>query len=218
MGKSPEMPKLQRFRWPRRFWAKCSARAPAQRLAVKQRAREPAEQLRLRFGGIEMPQGDQAVRPGQFETRGRRWSGPDISPRGAARLARAGAAGDENDAGAFLGRDAYGAPDGQGRVQHGAGGIGKRAVGLQGRRRDGVASASQKPCAIRFERGFADFASRNEHEMKHPRRLFAAGARAARADDGIARPENFRLDEQFAERGMRLIGRRRCSAPLRQSW
>ena len=34
---------------------------------MDQRSREPAEELGLRLGGIEMAQGDQAVRPGEFE-------------------------------------------------------------------------------------------------------------------------------------------------------
>ena len=36
-------------------------------MAVKQSAREPAKELGLRLGGVEVPQRNQAVRPRQFK-------------------------------------------------------------------------------------------------------------------------------------------------------
>jgi hypothetical protein len=57
-------------------------------------------------------------------------------------------------------------------------------------------------------RRLTHFGAVGEQQMKHARQLIAGGTRTPRAKDGVLLPENFGLDEEIAEGGMRKIGAR----------
>ena len=105
------------------------------------------------------------------------------------------------------------------RAPNGGDGIEDRAIAVPKRRRaihrrgsGRGAAAAQKPRAIRLEGDLTDFRTLNEHEMKHPGRLLAAGAWTPRAEESALRAEDFCLNEKFAERRMRVVGGRRVQS------
>ncbi len=144
----------------------------ARRIGINQRAREPAVELRLRLGDVELVQRHLAVRPSEIKDAVGHAGALiffDVRERGFAVFGHA--QNQVNDGGAKR-RQRDRAPQGNDGIEHGTDGVGQRRNGLHRRRIGEAAAAADKAGTIRFAGDFALAIALNLHQMQQPRRLF----------------------------------------------
>ena len=167
-------------------------------------------ELRVRFGGVDLPEGDLIVRPCQIE-----------DPVGEAAIlvflhqSQAGIAG-LTDPGNYVDRCSLAgfqrnaAADRDDWIEHRSLRAGERRRILHRTRTGNRIPASDELRSIRFVRGVLHFlGAMHRHQVQHPRGRFARRARAAGTQNGLAMADNFGLDKKIAESWMRGVRGRR---------
>ena len=80
---------------------------------------------------------------------------------------------------------------------------------------DDRAAAADETHAVGLERDLAGIRAMHAHQMKHPRYVLFAGARTARAENGVPPLDDLGLHEEIAECRMQCVRSRRCQNYLR---
>ena len=183
-----------------------NARVGAQRsIGVNHRAGQVAVQLRVGFGGVDLPQDHLAVGPGQFEDAIRQTPVLIFRDQAQARVAAFTDAGDNIDRHRFLGIEPDAMPDRHNRIQHRAFAARKRPAAHRLRIGNGVAAADELH-AVRLIGDFAGIGSMHGHQVKHPGRLLVAGAGPPRAKNRLPPGDDLGLHKKIAECRLQRIG------------
>ena len=165
-----------------------------------------AVELRVGLGDVDLPQRDLAVRPGHFE--GAVGEAPVLVFLGQLQAGGAALA----DAGDQVERDrlrgssvmrwrmaTMGSSTDPWLPESGAGVAQRLRVGH-------AVAAADEARAVRFVRNRSEPSRAvHRHQVQHPRRLLAARARPARAQDRLPRGHDLGLHEQVAERRMQRV-------------
>jgi len=185
-----------------------AAPGTAVRVGIKDGARKPPIELCIGLCGTELPYDHLAVRPREIEHAVHHPPVLIFVDQGHRGLAGIRHTGDEVDPDRLIGFHGNDLANRDDRIEDCTFAI-RQLRHVHCCRVCQSAAAPDELAAIGLVGGLPERRSVNHRQVEHPRRVFRAQARAARAENRLARTHDFRLDEQLAEGRMGRIGRRR---------
>ena len=175
-------------------------------IGINDRAGQPAVELRVGLGGIDLPQHHLAVGPCQIEDAIRETPVLVFLDQAQAGVAGVADAGDDVDGRRLFRIERDSIPDRDDRIEHRALAARERRGTAHGLRIGDGVSAADELHAVRLIGDFSGVRAVHGHQVKHPWRLLVAGAGPASAKNRLALAEDLGLHKQIAERRMQGVG------------
>ena len=177
-------------------------------IGINDGAGQPAVELCVGLGGVELPQDHLVMGPRQIENAIRQTLVLIFFDQALACVAAGADAGDNVDGCRLFRIERDLRPDGDNRIEHGALAARERRATAQGLRIGDGVSSPDEPHAVRLIGDSTGIRPVDRHQVKHPWSLLVAGAGPAGAEDRLAVADDLGLNKKVAEGRVQGVGSR----------